>query len=277
MLKLSRVAPHEWEFAFPDVYNDLMDQFHSGCEFYEEGNPDEAERAFRAVLAQMPDHLDALHHLALVLSKRDLADQALDLWGQAVRIGHKAFPQGFEAGRDHLEWGWLENRPFLRCLHGLALAKYENEKIEEALSLFQELLSLNPNDNQGIRAMAVQALFELGRFEDALKITDQYVDDVMPETLYGRALALFKLGRKRKATATLKKAVKYLPLVGKELLKMKHRLPRTASPDVVTLGGADQAYYYWEHSGNLWEEDYDALEWLRAVVRSPKVRTSKVQ
>ncbi len=93
----------------------------------------------------------------------------------------------------------------------------------------------------------------------------------------GLALALFKLCRKREATAALKKAVKYLPLVRKELLKMKHRPPRTASPDVVTFGGTDQAYYYWEHSGNFWEEDYEALEWLRAVVRSPKVHTSKVQ
>lgn len=277
MLKLSPVAPHEWEFVFPHVYNALRDEFYSGCESYEEGNLDKAERAFRAVLAQMPDHLDALHHLALVLSKRDSGDQALDLWEQAVRIGHKAFPQGFEPGRDRLEWGWLENRPFLRCLHGLALAKYEDEKVEEALGLFQELLSLNPNDNQGVRAMIVQALFELSRFEGALKITDQYVDDVMPETLYGRALALFKLGRKREATAKLKNAVRYLPLVGKELLKTKHQLPRTASPDVVTLGGTDQAYYYWEHSGHFWEEDYKALEWLRAVMRSPKGHRSKVQ
>ncbi len=277
MLKLSPVAAHEWEFVFPDVYNDLRDEFFSGCESYEKGHLDEAERAFRAVLARMPDHLDALHHLAIVLSKRNLGDQALDLWEQAVRIGRKGFPQGFEAGLDRLEWGWLGNRPFLRSLQGLALARYEDGKLEEALDLFQELLSLNPNDNQGVRAMVVQALFELGRFEDALKITEQYIDDAMPETLYGRALALFKLGRKREATATLKKAVKYLPLVAKELLKTRHHLPKTASPDVVTLGGTDEAYYYWEHSGHFWEEDHKALEWLRGVVRPARRHGSKVK
>jgi tetratricopeptide (TPR) repeat protein len=147
------------------------------------------------------------------------------------------------------------------------LAKYEDGELEESLSLLQELLSLNPNDNQGARAMAVEALFKLGRFEAALKITEQYSDDVMPETLYGRALALFKLGRKREATATLRKAAKYLPLVAKELLKTKHRLPATARPDVVTLGGTDQAYYYWEHWGDFWEKDYKALEWLREITR----------
>ena len=56
--------------------------------------------------------------------------------------------------------GWLENRPFLRCLHGLALVKYEEGAIEEALRLFQELLSLNPNDNQGVRAMTQEPKLE---------------------------------------------------------------------------------------------------------------------
>ena len=265
MLKLSRVAPHQWEFVFPDVYNDLMDEFYSGCEFCEEGSLDGAERAFRAVLAQMPDHLDALHHLAVVLSKRDLADQALDLWEQAVRIGRKAFPQDFKPGKDCLEWGWLENRPFLRCLHGLALARYKEGQIEEALRLFQELLSLNPNDNQGVRAMSQEALFGLGRLEDALKLAEQYPNDAMPETLYGRALALFKLGRQREATAALKEAVKYLPLVRKELLETKHHLPRTARPDMVTCGGADEAYYYWERWGRFWGKDPEALEWLKPL------------
>jgi tetratricopeptide (TPR) repeat protein len=271
MLKLSRVAPHEWEFVFPDAYNDLMDEFHSGCESYEEGNLDQAEKVFKMVLAQMPDHLDAIHHLALVLSERDLYDQARDLWEQAVRIGRKAVTQDFEPGKDRLEWGWLENRPFLRCLHGLALARYKEGQIEEALRLFQELLSLNANDNQGVRAMTQEALFELGRLEDALKLAEQYPNDVMPETLYGRALALFKLGRKREATVALKEAVKYLPLVRKELLETKHHPPRRSRPDMVTRGGADEAYYYWEHWGQFWGKDPEALEWLRGITR----RTNK--
>ena len=270
MLKLSRVAPHEWKFVYPDIYADLMDEFHRGCDLYEEGNLDEAEGIFRGVLTQMPDHLDAIHHLALILSDRNLLDRARDLWEQTVRIGRKAFPQDFEIEGDLLEWGWLENRPFLRGLQGLALARYEEGETEEALKLFQELLSLNPNDNQGVRAMAIEALFKLVRFEDALEIAEKYPKDIMPETLYGRALALFKLGQQREATVTLHEAIEYLPLVAKELLKTRHRLPRTARPDMVTVGGADEAYYYWEQSGRFWEEDAEALEWLREIMKATK-------
>jgi tetratricopeptide (TPR) repeat protein len=275
MLELSQMAAHEWEFVYPNIYNDLMDQFHAGCESYEEGNLDEAERNFRTVLVQMPDHLDAIHHLALVLSKRGRISEARNLWDQAVRIGHKAFPQDFELGRARLEWGWLENRPFLRCLHGLALTRYDDGEIEEALRLFQELLSLNPNDNQGVRAMAQVVLCKLGRFEDALEIAKQYPDDIMPETLYGQALALFKLGQHQEATVALQEAIDQLPLVGKELLKTRHRLPRTARSDMITLGGADEAYYYWKHSGRFWKEDAEALEWLREVMKQAATNTHR--
>jgi len=267
MLKLSRVTPHRWEFVYPPVYRELMDEFDEGCELYEEGDLEEAGKVFRAVLAQMPDHLDALHHLAMVLSERNLPDKARDLWEQAVRIGRKAFPEDFKTGKDRLEWAMLENRPFLRSLHGLALVRDEDGETEEALRLYQELLSLNPNDNQGVRAMTQETLFKLGRLEDALKIARQYPDDIMPETLYGRALALFKLGKRRQATLALQKAIDCLPLVGKELLKAKHRLPRSASPDGVTVGGADEAYYYWERWGQFWEGDAEALKWLRKTVR----------
>jgi len=67
-------------------------------------------------------------------------------------------------------------------------------------------------------------------------------------------------------------------LVSKELLKTKHRLPRTARPDVVTLGGADEAYYYWERWGQFWEEDPEVLEWLRGMTRqAAKARRGKGQ
>jgi tetratricopeptide (TPR) repeat protein len=263
MLKLSEVATHQWEFVYPVIYNRLMDEFHSGCDAFEEGNLFAAEKIFKSVLKQMPDHLDAIHHLAMVQSEQGQVDQARDLWEQSVRIGRKAFPPEFDNEKDRLEWGWLENRPFLRCLHGLAIAMFDADQTKEALKLFQELLRLNPNDNQGVRAVAAQALFRLGGFEEVIKLAGHYPDDLMPDILYGRALALFKLGMRKRADKALMKAIEILPLVRKELLKKRHRLPRTARPDRVTIGGPDEAYYYWQEWGPFWQDNPEALGWLK--------------
>ena len=263
MLALRRVAPREWEFVYPRTHRDVMNEFQSGCELYEAGEPTTAEAIFKNVLAQIPDHIDAIHHLAMVLSDRGLSDEARDLWEQAVRIGRKAFPPEFDTQGDLLEWGWLDNRPFLRALHGLGLAYLWQGDVEEALKIFQELLRLNPNDNQGNRAMAGRILVQLGKLDEALNLYGHYPEDIMPDTLYGRALVLFQMGRKREANRALRRAIEYMPLVAKELLKARHRLPKSVIEGSVTVGGADEAYYYWREWGSLWKVNPGALDWLR--------------
>lgn len=38
-------------------------------------------------------------------------------------------------------------------------------------------------------------------------------------------------------------------------------------PGMVTSGGADEAYYSWEHWGRFWAENSEVLEWLKAIMR----------
>jgi hypothetical protein len=50
-----------------------------------------------------------------------------------------------------LPWGWIDNRPFLRCMHGFALCLWRLGRFEEAGRVFDRMLWLNPSDNQGVR------------------------------------------------------------------------------------------------------------------------------
>lgn len=50
-----------------------------------------------------------------------------------------------------LRWGFLDNRPFLRAAHGYGLALEGKGRILEAAEIYQRILLLNPDDNQGIR------------------------------------------------------------------------------------------------------------------------------
>jgi hypothetical protein len=65
-----------------------------------------------------------------------------------VRIGELSLPQPF-AGV--LMWSRLYNRPFLRCLHGYGLCLWRLGRTDEATLVFERMMALNPNDNQGAR------------------------------------------------------------------------------------------------------------------------------
>jgi tetratricopeptide (TPR) repeat protein len=50
-----------------------------------------------------------------------------------------------------LPWGLVDNRPFLRCMHGYGLCLWRLGRFDEAEQTFQRMLWLNPPDNQGVR------------------------------------------------------------------------------------------------------------------------------
>lgn len=50
-----------------------------------------------------------------------------------------------------LPWGLVDNRPFLRCLHGYGLSLWRLGRADEAAAVFERMLWLNPPDNQGER------------------------------------------------------------------------------------------------------------------------------
>jgi tetratricopeptide (TPR) repeat protein len=262
---LERIGPHEWKF--PESVWAISERFYTGCELWEAGQKPAALAIFQDLLQRYPEHLDVRDSLAHLYVEMGQDDRAKALLEEAVTLGRRAFPPAFQPG-DLLEWGWLENRPFLRCLCSLGVV-YEGEgRLKEALTIYQELLSLNPNDNQGVRALAATVLFALQRPEEVLKVCTAYPEDGMPEVAYGRALALFQLGRNHDATTALREAVRWRPRVAAELLKARHRRPPSSIPGFITLGGADEAYAYWQHNGRFCGETEGALPWVAETVRT---------
>jgi hypothetical protein len=67
-----------------------------------------------------------------------------------VRIGQLSLPEGFDG---LLPWGRIDNRPFLRCLHGYGLCLWRLGRSDQAAAVFERMLWLNPVDNQGVRGL----------------------------------------------------------------------------------------------------------------------------
>lgn len=267
ILKLRLVDENSWVFEYPNWTFNLDDTLFRSVELMHEERFAEAEKGFRSIIEEFPEHIDALHHLALLLSSQGREEEAFQLWKKAVDIGMMCFPKNFVIGRDLLGWGFLENRPFLRAYDGLGIAYLKMGEFEKALSIFNNILALNPDDNLGVRALAIECHLALNRPEEILKLCDMYPNDILPDTLYGRPLALFQLGKKDKAEKAMKNAIKYLPLVAEELVKAKHRKPKSVIRGYLTFGGADEAYDYWQRVGKRWINTEGAIDFVRECLK----------
>jgi len=91
--------------------------------------------------------LDAHAHLGNLAF--DLgAEGAIRHYEVGVRIGELSLGDRFDGV---LSWGLIDNRPFLRCLYGYGLCLWRLGRFDEAASVFERILWLNPSDNQGAR------------------------------------------------------------------------------------------------------------------------------
>ena len=96
--------------------------------------------------------LDAHAHLGNLLFDSRAGD-AIRHYEVGFRIGEWSLGDKIEGV---LPWGCIDNRPFLRCMHGFGLCLWRLGRFEECLRIFKRMLWLNPTDNQGIRMMIGQ-------------------------------------------------------------------------------------------------------------------------
>ncbi len=247
--------------TLPRITEEVHDRLEEGVNWID-ADPKHAASIFKELVEDYPEHMDAYHHLALALEKMGRKEEAFETCKLALNTALKFFPEHFSMERDRLQWGFAENRPFLRLYHSFGLQLLERGQTEDALEAFQNILTMNPNDNQGARALVVGCHFELKQPEGVLSVCRQFPDDEMEHLVYGKALALFQLGNVQQAEDALDNAMSCYPLIAAELLKTKHRKPKGMDEKRVTLGGLDQAYAYWQDHGNYWKETPGAIDFL---------------
>ncbi len=91
--------------------------------------------------------LDAHSHLGN-LAFDDSPQDAIRHYEVGLRIGELSLGDDFTGV---LPWGLMNNRPFLRCMHGYGLCLWRLGRFDEAEHIFEKMLWLNPSDNQGVR------------------------------------------------------------------------------------------------------------------------------
>jgi tetratricopeptide (TPR) repeat protein len=216
----------------------------------------------REALAISEDCADA--YVLLAEEAARTLEEARDLYAAGLKAGERALGEElFEEAVGHF-WGILETRPYMRARTGLAGCLWQLGQRPEAIGHFEEILRLNPGDNQGIRYTLLNCYLEEGMGSKTKQLLAKYKDDGTAAWLYNRALFLYQQEKAgRKAKAQLQKALRHNPYVPAYLLGRK-RLPKRLPP-YVGFGDENEAVYYSAEAGHLWAQQEGALDWLLRV------------
>lgn len=221
-------------------------------------------RYARKALTIDPYAIDAFVLLALYAAT---SAERIALLREAIRIGSAVWAPVLKRPPDGFFWGELNTRPYMRANHNLALALWERGEGAEALCLADHLLRINPNDNQGIRYLALTWNAFLANWPKVEDILERYPGEAAADYVYTKCLNAYRTGRD--ADEAFAEAYAANPFVPG--LLQKPGLARVEIGEYVAYGSEEEALSYVRRNRVVWKAVPGALPWLRQAVKKQRL------
>jgi len=220
---------------------------------------DRAHHSAMQALKIDPNCVDALHILSQLGSEND--EELIDNLRRTVERGEKGLGKKFFKENVGYFWGLIETRPYMRVRAQLAQLLYEAEKMDEAIEHYEELLRLNPGDNQGLRYSLLGCYLEQGNLTGAERLFSEFEDEGSAMFAWARVLAAVLAENKKEAIKALKAARDTNKHV-EAFLTGRKKLP-AEGPTYYGFGDPNEAIVCVHEIGAAWTANPDAIVWLR--------------
>ncbi|WP_083937987.1 SEC-C metal-binding domain-containing protein [Paenibacillus daejeonensis] len=214
-----------------------------------QNDPVKRERLARQVIEVNPDEADAYSILGELAPNPRVAAY---YYREGMLAGERALGEKrFKAAKGHF-WMDVETRPYMRAKLNYAQTCATMFNQEEAILQLEEMLELNPNDNQGARDLLLMAYLEEHEYKKASQLITAYEEDASAWFTYSRVLVEQGLDKPESTIRhMLRLAIEANPYVPAYLIGKK-KLPKK-SPEYVGFGDDREAIYYVQGNFHLWQ------------------------
>jgi tetratricopeptide (TPR) repeat protein len=218
----------------------------------------EARKLAKRALRLDPDCVDAL----VLMNDLDAPTPKACIEGlkKAVEVGERTLGAKFIRENKGHFWLLLETRPWMRALDRLANELKEAGLNLDAIGIYERMLELNPNDNQGVRDPLLGLYLTVGNLKGASKLLKKYEEDALANFAWGRVLERFLAGDRTGAKAALeiaRTANRHVELY----LTARKPLPGE-SPEMYSPGSEEEAVLVLSNLSGAWAAHKDAIFWL---------------
>lgn len=250
----------EWEFIYPSSIDNesVYDEYWNALEWLNYQD-DKAEQILKKLILKHPYFIDAYNHLSIAYRNQKKTFESLLTAEKSYNLGKECFPKEFDLKKHKLIWPCLDNRPFLRACQTYGLECQYHKKYDIAKKVYQENLSLNEGDNQGIRYLLLEVYFATNDKKEVRKLIEKYYDDFSIEFKFGSVAIEVLDDNLDQADKKLHKAIQMNKHFVDEVIKDKHvqpapyRIPGEPFLDVgIPIGSVQEAYEYWQRNKKLY-------------------------
>src|ERR1019366_669713 len=217
--------------------------------------------AIEDLLKIWPGHANAAVALARFHGQKEHFGDAIDLLEPVIFDLQKFWPDDL-VGAGGIPADWPGNKPLLTTYAYMVIDLAESGDRPSAKAYVKDYLTFNPLDNLGVRQKAIEYAIADGEYPDALRLINEAPDQISAYNLFGRALLGYVL-KANDAEVALKNAIQSRPLIWREFVSDKHRMPHHYNPGWVRYFSPEEAYNYYESWSGLWLQKHGAMLWLK--------------
>lgn len=220
--------------------------------------PEQGKEKVAEALSLDPTCVEAYEYLAGIEPHPEISIIFLD---KALEIGElKLGEEFFEKNKGHF-WMIHETRPFMRCLQSYADCLIMKGMVVEGVEIFQRMIELNPNDNQGVRDHLLLYLIEIEEPERFKFYDKMFKEDNFAFPSFSRALFSFQTkGETKQTNDLLLKAINANKFVIPKILSDDFT---DEMVDAYSPGSKEEAAYYVGCAYETWRAIPGAMEWLK--------------
>jgi predicted O-linked N-acetylglucosamine transferase (SPINDLY family) len=202
----------------------LQQQFESGVSYHQAGRLAEAERIYHEVLAQQPDHAEALHLLAVLVAQAGRLDAAVELMRRVVRLKPDFADAHNNLGNALRILGQIDEaiaacrqairlKPDYADAHyNLGIALQGKGQLDEAIAVYRQAVRLKPEFAEAHSNLA-NTLQSQGQFDEAIASYRQAIrlKPDLAELHNNLGNSLNSKGRLDEAIASYRQAIRLKP------------------------------------------------------------------
>ncbi|KZX17666.1 hypothetical protein MBCUT_01440 [Methanobrevibacter cuticularis] len=161
-------------------------------------------------------------------------------------------------------WGLVETRPFMMHLLEQAILLWDDDQKEQAVKQLKYILKLNPGDNQGIRYILINYLFELDRLKEVEDLLNFFDEEYSANWAFSELLLSIKNKKEKKSIEQLYKEAIELNKYVIPFLTGKKKIPNYL-PEFYSFGDESEAIMYVDLAFKAWNNDEVAMNILKEL------------
>lgn len=262
---LIKMTDDEFVINFGSETVTIMERYYKGLDLLANDNLEEAELIFKNLVNEVRGYYDSIIALINIFTERGDFPNISKIYNVGVKDLKLILSQLPPNGK--IPFTYASNKGFLKFLYKLGVKHLNTSRINDAITNFRLLLSLNPNDEFDVLEVLLQALFEKEEYDEILSLTSVLDDNKNPSTIYNRILALLKLDRKDEALAIINELNDNNLKIFKDLESTKDYAMDIS--EYISLSVIDdKSQYYWNNFYRYWTDESNSLEFLKNNIKN---------